>query len=120
MAVVFLPTGRCINNPDTIKLVHIIRNEVYGKISFLVSVKLDDDAELLIDSMDNEEEALALADKCVDLINAAANDEEMDEDDDFDDEDAADADEDAADADADADAADADEDDDDDWDDDDW
>ena len=116
MAVVFLPTGRCINNPDTIKLVHIIRNEVYGKVTFLLSVKLDDDAELLIDSLDNEKEALALADRCVDLINAAANDEDMD---DFDDED---ADEDVDDADEDVD--DADEapaaDDDDDWDDDDW
>ena len=110
MAVVFLPTGRCINNPDTIKLVHIIRNEVYGKTSFLISVKLDDDAELLIDSLDNEEEALALADKCVDLINAAANDEDMD--DDFDDEGDLD--------DEDADAGAAADDDDDDWDDDDW
>ena len=109
MAVVFLQTGRCINNPDTIKLVHIIRNEVYGKVTFLLSVKLDDDAELLIDSLDNEKEALALADRCVDLINAAANDEDMD---DFDDED---ADEDVDDADE-APAAD----DDDDWDDDDW
>jgi hypothetical protein len=113
MPVVFLPTGRCINNPDSIKLVHIIRNEVYGKVTFLLSVKLDDDAELLIDSINSEQEALALADKCIDLINAAANDEEMDFGDDDEDEAAAEVEE------AEEEVA-ADDDDDDDWDDDDW
>lgn len=112
MPVVFLPTGRCINNPDSIKLVHIIRNEVYGKVTFLLSVKLDDDAELLIDSINSEQEALALADQCIDLINAAANDEEMDFGDDDDDEAAAEVEEAEEEAAAD--------DDDDDWDDDDW
>ena len=118
MAVVFLPTGRCINNPDTIKLVHIIRNENFGKVNFLLSVKLDDDSELLVDSLSTEEDALALADKCIDLINAAANDEEMDfGDDEADDGDEWDAEDDAA---ADEEPAAADDDDDDDWDDDDW
>jgi hypothetical protein len=116
MPVVFLPTGRCINNPDSIKLVHIIRNEVYGKVTFLLSVKLDDDAELLIDSTDSEQEALALAEKCIDLINAAANDEEMD----FgDDDDEADADDEEVEAEEEAEEEAA-ADDDDDWDDDDW
>jgi hypothetical protein len=117
MAVVFLPTGRCINNPDSIKLVHIIRNEVYGKVTFLLSVKLDDDAELLIDSVGSEKEALALADKCIDLINAAANDEEMDFDDEDEDEAPVDEVDDAAEEEEEAAAED---DDDDDWDDDDW
>ena len=76
MGAAFLPTGRIVNNPDSVKLVKIIRTEAYGKTNCVVAVKLDDDSELVIESgIAREEEALALADKCIDLINSAAQDE---------------------------------------------
>ena len=118
MPVVFLPSGRLINNPDTVKLVHIIRNEVYGKVSYVISVKLDDDSELIVDTLAKEDEALALAELCTELINAAEEgDVDFGDDDDSDDDDS-DADDDSDD-DSDADD-DSDDDSDDDWDDDDW
>ncbi|MEL6345661.1 MAG: hypothetical protein AAFV53_21305 [Myxococcota bacterium] len=127
MGVAFLPTGRIVNNPDSVKLVHVIMSEVYGKVSYVVSVKLDDDSELLVESLSDEEEALKLSEACIEAINKAANDDFDDDDDDDDDDDIDDddddddddADDDDDDDDAGADAGD-DDDDDDDWDDDSW
>lgn len=120
MGVAFIPSGRIVNNPDSVKLVQVRVSEVYGKMNYVVSIKLDDDAELLVKSLTNEAEAYALAEICIKHINAAAEDEFLygDEDTGSDDDgdDAANAD--ADDADDAADAADAD--DDDDWDDDSW
>ena len=98
MGVAFLPTGRVVNNPDSVKLVQVIRSEAYGKTNYVVSVKLDDDSELMVDSLTDETEAFALAEICIERINAAADDEFLygddddaaaddgiDDDDDFDD-----------------------------------
>ena len=37
---------------------------------FLVSIKMDDDSEVTVRQCDSEEEAIALANECTDLINA--------------------------------------------------
>lgn len=132
MGVAFLPSGRIVNNPDSVKLVQVIRSEVYGKTNFVVSVKLDDDSELLVESTTDEEAAYALAELCIKHINAAAEDEFMygddddpepsgggsDDDDDDDDDD--DWDDDDDDDGGDDGGGDDDDDDDDDWDDDSW
>ena len=130
MGVAFLPSGRIVNNPDSVKLVQVRASEVYGKMSYVVSVKLDDAAELLVKSLTNEDEAYALAEICIKHINAAAEDEFLYGDDDDDtgsddlggDDDDDDDDDDGWDDDDDEDAADDadDDDDDDDWDDDSW
>jgi len=131
MGVAFLPSGRIVNNPDSVKLVQVIRSEVYGKTNFVVSVKLDDDSELLVESMTDEAAAYALAEACIKHINAAAEDEFLYGDEDegggdsspTDDDGGDDWDDDDDDDDGGADAgggADGDDDDDDDWDDDSW
>ena len=44
-----------------------------GKQLFVVSVKLDDDSELMIKNCTKQDEAIELADHCTDLINNAEN-----------------------------------------------
>ena len=81
--MVLLPEGRAINNPDTIKMMKIMPSNLSGKQLFVVSIKLDDDSELMIKNCASESEAIELADHCTDLINAA-EDGDADSDDDSD------------------------------------
>ena len=81
--MVLLPEGRAINNPDTIKMMKIMPSNLSGKQLFVVSIKLDDDSELMIKNCSSEDEAIELADHCTDLINAA-EDGDADSDDDSD------------------------------------
>lgn len=81
--MVLLPEGRAISNPDTIKMVKVLHNSMQGKNFFVVSVKLDDDSELLIKTCSDKDEAIALAHQCTDLVNADEGDdadEDSDED----------------------------------------
>ena len=71
--MVLLPEGRAINNPDTIKMVKIMPSNLRGKLLFVVTVKLDDDSELMIKNCTSEDDAIELADHCTDLINNAEN-----------------------------------------------
>ena len=66
--VVLLPEGRAINNPDTIKMVKVMPNNIQGKQVFVVSIKLDDDSELMIKSCSSQEEAEAMADQVKERI----------------------------------------------------
>ena len=79
--MVLLPEGRAISNPDTIKMIKVLHNNVQGKVFYVVSIKLDDDSELLIQTCSTREEAEEIADQCVDLVNAS---EGAEEDSDFD------------------------------------
>ena len=86
--IVLLPEGRAVCNADSVKLVKVVPSEVQGVKTFLVLVKLDDDAELMIKTVTSEEDALALAEKCIDALNAGeSGDYDDDEDDDFEDSD---------------------------------
>ena len=76
--VVLLPEGRAINNPDTIKMVKVMPNNIQGKHVFVVAIKLDDDSELIIKSCSSKEEAETLANQCADLINSAEGDSDDD------------------------------------------
>lgn len=79
--MVLLPEGRAINNPDTIKMMKIMPSNLGGKQLFVVSIKLDDDSELMIKNCASEDEAIELADSCTDLINSAEDgDADSDED----------------------------------------
>ena len=78
--VVLLPEGRAINNPDTIKMVKVMPNNIQGKQVFVVSIKLDDDSELMIKSCSSQEEAETIAYECMDLINESENDSDDDSD----------------------------------------
>ena len=82
--MVLLPEGRAINNPDTIKMMKIMPSNLGGKQLFVVSIKLDDDSELMIKNCASEDEAIELADSCTDLINSADSDEDGDADSDED------------------------------------
>ena len=75
--IVLLPEGRAVCNADMTKLVKIVPTEVQGKKSYIILVKLDDDAELMIKTVENHDEALALADDVTNRL----NDEEGDDDD---------------------------------------
>ena len=85
--IVLLPEGRAVCNPDSIKLVKVLPNEIQGKKSFVVIVKLDDDTELMIKTLTTEKAAHKLADECADLINAAEGGDDSDDDLDSDDDD---------------------------------
>jgi len=76
--IVLLPEGRAVCNADMTKLVKIVPTEVQGKKSYIILVKLDDDAELMIKTVENHDEALALADDVTNRL----NDEEGEGDDD--------------------------------------
>lgn len=67
--MVLLPEGRAVNNPDTIKMVKIMPSTLNGKNLFVVSIKMDDDSELMIQNCTSAEEAEELANHCTDLIN---------------------------------------------------
>ena len=82
--MVLLPEGRAINNPDTIKMMKIMPSNLGGKQLFVVSIKLDDDSELMIKNCASEDEAIELADSCTDLINSADSDGDADSDEDSD------------------------------------
>ena len=79
--IVLLPEGRAVCNPDSIKMVKVVHSEVQGKRTFVVIVKLDDDAELMIKTLSSVEEAYALADQCSDLINSAEGGDDFSEED---------------------------------------
>jgi hypothetical protein len=68
--MVLLPEGRAISNPDTIKMIKVLHNNLQGKTLYVVSVKLDDDSELLIKTCSDRDEAMELAHQCTDLVNA--------------------------------------------------
>ena len=68
--LVLLPEGVAINNPDMIKMIKVISNTISKQELFLVSIKMDDDSEVTVRQCDSEEEAIALANECTDLINA--------------------------------------------------
>ena len=76
--IVLLPEGRAVCNADSVKLVKVVPNNVQGVTTFVVVVKLDDDAELMIKTVTSEEDAYTLANRCADLLNseegAAADD----------------------------------------------
>ena len=76
--MVLLPEGRAISNPDTIKMIKVLHNNVQGKVFYVVSVKLDDDSELLIQTCSTKEEAEDIAYKCTDLVNASEEDSDSD------------------------------------------
>lgn len=78
--MVLLPEGRAINNPDTIKMIKVLQNNVQGKLFFVVSVKLDDDSELMIKTCNSQKEAEELANQCADLVNADGDDGDEDSD----------------------------------------
>ena len=84
--IVLLPEGRAVCNADSVKLVKVVPSEVQGKQSFIVLVKLDDDAELMIKTLENQEEALTLADECTNRLNSESDDD-LGGDDDFGDDD---------------------------------
>ena len=73
--IVLLPEGRAVCNADSTKLVKIVPSDVQGKKSYIVLVKLDDDAELMIKTVENHDEALAVADDVTNRL----NDEEGDD-----------------------------------------
>lgn len=85
--IVLLPEGRAVCNPDNIKLVKVVHSEVQGKRTYVVIVKLDDDSELMVKTLNSADEAYALANQCADLINASdggdgdSDDDNSDEDD---------------------------------------
>lgn len=85
--IVLLPEGRAVCNPDSIKMVKVVHSEVQGKRTFVVIVKLDDDAELMIKTLNSVEEAYALADKCSDLINTSEDGDDFSEEDEDEEED---------------------------------
>ena len=74
--IVLLPEGRAVCNADSTKLVKIVPSDVQGKKSYIVLVKLDDDAELMIKTVESHDEALAVADDVTNRL----NDEEGDDD----------------------------------------
>lgn len=77
--MVLLPEGRAINNPDTIKMIKVMPNNIQGKSFYVVSAKLDDDSELMIQTCESHEQAIEIADKCTELINNS-NEAEADSD----------------------------------------
>lgn len=79
--IVLLPEGRAVCNPDSIKMVKVVHSEVQGKRTFVVIVKLDDDSELMIKTLNSVDEAYSLADRCSDLINAAEGGDDFSDDD---------------------------------------
>ena len=68
--IVLLPEGRAVCNADSVKLVKVVPNNVQGVTTFVVVVKLDDDAELMIKTVTSEDDAYALANRCADLLNS--------------------------------------------------
>ena len=59
----------------------IMPSNLGGKRLFVVSIKLDDDSELMIKNCASEDEAIELADSCTDLINnSEGGDDDSDED----------------------------------------
>ena len=74
--MVLLPEGRAISNPDTIKMIKVLHNNVQGKVFYVVSVKLDDDSELLIQTCSTREEAEKIAYHCTELVNSSDGDED--------------------------------------------
>ena len=78
--MVLLPEGRAISNPDTIKMIKVLHNNVQGKVFYVVSVKLDDDSELMIQTCATKEEAEEIASQCTDLVNSAEEDSDSDSD----------------------------------------
>ena len=82
--IVLLPEGRAVCNADSVKLVKVVPNNVQGVTTFVVVVKLDDDAELMIKTVTSEEDAYNLANRCADLLNSEGGDvDDFDADDDF-------------------------------------
>ena len=69
--MVLLPEGRAINNPDTIKMIKVMPNNIQGKSFYVVSAKLDDDSELMIQTCESREQAIEIAEKCTELINSS-------------------------------------------------
>lgn len=69
--MVLLPEGRAINHPEMIKMIKVLANAIQGKNFFVVSIKLDDDTELMIKTCDTEEEAIEVSELCTDTINQA-------------------------------------------------
>ena len=76
MMVVFLPGGRSIFNPGSIKLIKVLPNQTQSSTEYIVIIKLDDDSELMVNTFKSEQKAFSFADQCADAINAAENDED--------------------------------------------
>ena len=77
--IVLLPEGRAVCNADMTKLVKIVPTEVQGNKSYIILVKLDDDAELMIKTVESHDEALGIAEDVTNRL----NDEDSGTDDDF-------------------------------------
>ena len=75
--MVLLPEGRAINHPEMIKMIKVLANAIQGKNFFVVSIKLDDDTELMIKTCDTEEEAIEVSELCTDTINQAISKQGM-------------------------------------------
>ena len=67
--MVLLPEGRIIKNPDRVKMVKVLPSPNGDATRFIVTVKLDDDSELMIDSYDSRQDAEVVADRCTALLN---------------------------------------------------
>ena len=78
--IVLLPEGRAVCNADMTKLVKIVPSDVQGKKSYIVLVNLDDDAEMMIKTVESHEEALAIADDVTNRLNDE-NGDDIDDDD---------------------------------------
>ena len=77
--MVLLPEGRAISNPDTIKMIKVLHNNVQGKTFYVISIKLDDDSELMIQTCQTREEAEKIAYRCTDLVNSAEGGDDEDD-----------------------------------------
>ena len=69
--MVLLPEGRAINHPEMIKMIKVLANAIQGKNFFVVSIKLDDDTELMIKTCDTEDDAIEISELCTETINKA-------------------------------------------------
>ena len=67
--MVLLPQGKIINNPDTVKLVKVLPTTLGKESFFVVTIKLDDDSELMVERCPTRMEAERIADQCCRLLN---------------------------------------------------
>lgn len=67
--MVLLPQGKIINNPDTVKLVNILPTTLGKESFFVVTIKLDDDSELMVERCSTRMEAERVSDQCCRLLN---------------------------------------------------
>ena len=75
--ICFLPSGRSIFNPESVKLVKVLPNRTQDSVEYIVIIKLDDDSELMVDTFSSEQVAYSFADQCADAVNAAENGEDF-------------------------------------------